>query len=143
MMMISLFFVLLTGPALADTPAPSPLCGAAETTEFSCTLSDSRPLAFCATADHEEVRGEVSLHIGAGPTAIVQRSASSAFVYDRYTRPMTTYLSIGFTQESADWTVYDESVNDERAAGLRAGELDIKCGEIVGSLMRLEDNLRR
>lgn len=142
-MTLLLSIIFCCSQTIADPVSPQ--CGSAETVAFSCTLSDSRTMTFCTTSSSvrllvgPELSNEKAVKIEASPLP-------GPFKYERYTRPMTTFLSIAFPKGNQTWTAYDESEGDERIAGIRISgnqERDLRCSKIEGSLMNLENYLQQ
>ena len=74
----------------------------------------------------------------------------SAFRYNRYTRPLTTYLSVYFTDKSDEYEIYDSSTSEtdsgEEVTSLGVlispGDIDMECsGKITSHVFDLEDIL--
>jgi len=134
---------------IAGAMAAEPTCPAGEALVFGCVLEDGQPLAVCATADLSPTSGGAHVLLGKKGKALTfpQAPTERPFRYDRYTRPMTTYLSLDFEHEGARYRISDDESEGQTWRGLvitrgeKEESLSCEASSVTGSLMALEGKL--
>jgi hypothetical protein len=143
-----LLLSLICVGASANQPAPASLCGAAQTTYFSCHTARHRTLSLCgalpsALQYRYGTPGKIELSY---PDDAAQGAKQFAFAH--YSRYQTERVEISFSHGDADYTLFDYTENGKRSAGVQvatsAGKsAEIRCAsEIKGTLAPMARSLR-
>lgn len=143
-----LLLSLLSFAACATRPVPGSLCGAAQTTYFSCQTARQRTISLCgALPSALQYRygrpGKIEL---VHPRDMAHGARQFAFAH--YSRYQTDRVEISFRHGDADYTLFDYAENGRRSAGVQvataAGKTaEIRCaGRIHGTLATMAGSLR-
>lgn len=146
--LIAAFAALLAFAPIAGSARAAGLCGAAQTTYFSCPTARHRAIALC----------------GAVPTALQYRygtpsrielafpanaaDGASQLGYAHYARYQAERTEVTFSRVGVDYAVFDYTEQGRRRAGVQVttadGEVhEVACaGAIEGRLDTLGTNLR-
>ena len=139
--------------AAPEATAPS-LCTGKEKIYFSC-VSEEKIISLCGSADLGRDQGYLQYRYreAGKPDSVFPDDLSqsrSAFRYNRYTRPLTTYLSVYFTDRNNEYEIYDISTSEtdsgEEVSSLGVlispGDIDLECsGKVTSHVFDLEDIL--
>lgn len=136
---------------------PVTLCERNEQVVFSCVMQKSaKLLSICTSRQFDRQNGYVQYRLGQlGRIQLEfpsERSdTQSAFSYDRYTRPLVTFLSLRFESNGFKYSIHQDSNAEEKppvnssyvnvtAPDENAKPIEMICRQpVVGSLMLLED----
>lgn len=148
-------------PAIQSTArlTAGTLCGADETVLFSTTVAGSGKLvSICGSRQLDSERGYLQYRFGR-PAKIElefpsdRQNTQSKFAYTRYTRPLVTYLTVSFRTDDHEYSIHQDSSDEERPAQrevyitvatlgakeTESKEVTIKLRtQVKGSLMNLE-----
>ena len=161
--LFALTFISCLGFACAETSAPKSvapdaavpsLCTGIEKVYFSCVAGENI-ISLCGSADLEREQGHLQYRYGmAGESNFMfpedQSLGRSAFQYNRYTRPLTTYLSVYFTDNNKEYEIYDTSTSEtdsgeevsSQGVLIAPGDIDLECGgKVTSHMFELEDIL--
>ncbi len=131
-----------SGPSAHETS----LCGADQRPVFSCSTSNRKRLAICATPPHEVqyrfgLPGKVEFVYP--PSA---RDGPRLLRYAEYHRPLTNRYTLSFTNDGVEYSVFDFDEDGRSTAGVTVQRgaqgqgLTISCrGRPKGSLVPLKD----
>lgn len=143
-----LLFSLVSFVAWASPAVSTSLCGASQTTYFSCQTKRHRVISLCgALPSALQYRygepGKIELTF---PAAIAQ--GASRFALAHYSRYQTDRVEISFSHANAGYTLFDYREHGQRSAGVQVAtaagsSAEIRCaGAIQGGLAPLTPSLR-
>jgi len=140
-----------------DSSTPVTLCERNEQVVFSCVMQKSaKLLSICTSKRFDRQNGYVQYRFGQlGKIELEfpseRKETQGAFAYDRYTRPLVTFLSLRFESNGYKYSVHQDSNAEEKppvnssyvnvtAPEENATPIEMRCRlPVVGSLMLLED----
>lgn len=164
---IALVGILIGGsaPLAVQAANTSSLCEAGELTLWSCTVKKNKKTAsLCGSKGLSATSGYVQYRYGkVGHVELVfpntHENTQKQFRYSRYTRPLTTYLSVRFKNNGVDYGLEYTDRDDPaemadmdskararaqstilRVSMPKGKETEIPC-DATGTLMSLEDVL--
>lgn len=143
-----LLLALMSFEGRATEPTPGSLCGAAQTTYFSCQTARQRTISLCGTLPSAlQYRygkpGKVEL---AYPHDMAQGARQFAFAH--YSRYQTDRVEVSFSHDDVDYTLFDYAEKGHRSAGVRAATsaermAEIRCtGTVHGALAPMANSIR-
>jgi hypothetical protein len=148
------------GSALANVsgdPGPDSLCTRNEKVIFSCRIEKStKLLSVCGSKDLDQTKGYLQYRFGRTGAVELQfpadrQNTQKQFSYERYTRPLVTYLTLSFETNGYQYSLHQDYNGEEKPqvydsrieiakAGTGGESRELKCsGRAYGSLMSLED----
>lgn len=145
----------------AGLQIPKSLCERNEQVVFSCVMQKSAKfLSICTSKQFDQQNGYVQYRFGQPDKIELEfpaerKNTQSAFGYDRYTRPLVTYLSLRFESNGYKYSIHQDSNAEEKppanssylnvtAPDANAKPTEMKCRlPVIGSLMLLEDAVPR
>jgi hypothetical protein len=141
----------ITAPEAARPVRPASHCTAAESTAFSCTLTNGKNVSICSTPNFEEtMEGQLVYRygkLGAVELSYPENPAlwQQSFQAERYTRPMpmaTTDLRLRFERNDWSYTVYQTNHCEPKdfTSDPALEDHEVVCSDASGLIVRHPKN---